>query len=99
MSWNTRYLPPNQLLWQGRADTPPSACFFQIVQMVNLLDSEIIDTTQQTFALLGFKCDEGVRRNFGRVGAAEGPNSIRQALAKLPIQKQNFSCLDVGNIE
>ena len=32
--------------------------------------------------LLGFACDEGVRRNGGRPGAIEGPASIRQALAK-----------------
>ncbi len=31
--------------------------------------------------LLGFACDEGVRRNNGRTGAAEGPKSIRAALA------------------
>ena len=33
--------------------------------------------------LLGFACDEGVRRNNGRVGAAAGPEAIRQALAKV----------------
>jgi formiminoglutamase len=32
-------------------------------------------------ALIGFACDEGVRRNKGRVGAAEGPLHIRKALA------------------
>ncbi|MFT7286126.1 MAG: formiminoglutamase [Halieaceae bacterium] len=33
--------------------------------------------------LLGFACDEGVRRNGGRVGAVAGPEAIRAALARL----------------
>ncbi len=98
MIWNTRYLPPDPTLWQGRADTPPNSCFFQIMQLVNLLEGPSLEIKQPTFALLGFRCDEGVRRNLGRVGAAEGPTALRQALAKLPVQKQNFSCIDVGSI-
>ncbi len=99
MSWNTRYLPPDQTQWRGRADSPPGALFFQIVQMVNLLDDTHIAIHKPTFALVGFKCDKGIQRNLGRAGAEEGPNAIRQALAKLPVQKQSFSCIDVGNIE
>lgn len=33
--------------------------------------------------IVGFPSDEGVRRNGGRVGAAQGPAAIRQALFKL----------------
>lgn len=99
MSWNTRYLPPDQTQWRGRADSPPDAAFFQTVKLVNLLNDPEITIQQPTFALIGFRCDEGVARNFGRVGAAEGPNAIRHALAKLPIQTNTFTCLDVGNIE
>ncbi|MEO8401475.1 MAG: formimidoylglutamase [Gammaproteobacteria bacterium] len=98
MSWNSRYLPPDQTQWQGRADTPPASSFFQIMQMLNLQDNDVADNHQQTFALIGFKCDEGIRRNQGRVGAKEGPGAIRQALAKLPIQKQDFFCYDAGTI-
>ena len=32
-----------------------------------------VDNAQAGFALLGFVSDEGVRRNQGRTGAAEGP--------------------------
>lgn len=35
-------------------------------------------------ALLGFASDEGVRRNQGRTGAADGPAAIRKALSGLP---------------
>jgi formiminoglutamase len=36
-----------------------------------------------TAVLIGFPSDEGVRRNGGRPGAAQGPAAIRQALARL----------------
>ncbi len=98
MSWNSRYIPPDRTLWHGRADAPPASSVFQVIQMYNLLENHVINTHQQTFVLIGFKCDEGIRRNLGRVGAAEGPTAIRRALAKLPVQKHNFTCLDAGNI-
>ncbi|MEI6806174.1 MAG: formimidoylglutamase [Myxococcaceae bacterium] len=36
-----------------------------------------------SFGLLGFECDEGVRRNNGRPGAADGPKAFREALEKI----------------
>lgn len=98
MSWKSYYLPPDKSQWQGRPDTPPDACFFQIIQTLNLLENKIGNLTHPAFALIGFRCDEGVRRNFGRIGAAEGPKAIRHALAKLPIQTPGISCFDVGDI-
>jgi formiminoglutamase len=48
-------------------------------------------------ALIGFACDEGVRRNGGRVGAKEGPASIRKALANLAWH-QRLPVYDVGDV-
>lgn len=98
MIWNTCYLPPDPNQWQGRSDTPPQAAFFQIVQMLNLLEMPSLQFSKPAFALIGFRCDEGIRRNQGRVGAVEGPTAIRQTLAKLPIHKPHLICLDAGNI-
>lgn len=98
MIWNSRYLPPDPTQWQGRTDTPPVSSFFQIMQMLNLLDGKSLEVNHPTFALVGFRCDEGIRRNSGRIGAAEGPTALRQALAKLPIQKQNFYVYDAGSV-
>jgi len=98
MSWHTRYLPPDPHQWRGRPDTPPASSFFQVIQIMNLLEGEFPAVTQPSFAVVGFRCDEGVRRNTGRVGAAEGPAAIRQALSRLPVQKQNFSIYDAGSI-
>lgn len=98
MTWNNRYVPPDIALWQGRADSPADACFFQIMQMLNLNEFKPIELNLPAFALIGFCCDEGIRRNLGRVGAVDGPYSIRQVLGKLPVQKKTFLCFDAGNI-
>ena len=98
MSWTTRYLPPDPNQWRGRQDTPKDSCFFQIMQMMNLLEEKSFSAPAPSFALLGFRCDEGIRRNHGRVGAAEGPAAIRQAFGRLPLQKEDFSIFDAGSI-
>lgn len=101
MTWNSRYLSPDPTQWKGRTDSPSGTCFFQIIQMLNLLESTsppLATNNKGNFALLGFRCDEGIRRNLGRVGAAEGPSAIRQALARLPVQKHDFQLFDAGNI-
>ncbi len=98
MTWESRYLPPDPIIWQGRNDVPAESCFYQQVRLINLLTDKPEKTTELTFALIGFKCDEGIRRDLGRTGAFEGPIAIRQRLAKLPIQKTNIHIYDVGNI-
>src|SRR5699024_369391 len=50
------------------------------------------------FGVVGVGCDEGVRRNKGRVGAREGPDAIRKMLAKLPNHIDATSIIDIGNI-
>lgn len=48
---------------------------------------------------MGFCCDEGVKRNLGRVGAAEGPQALRKALANLPLHFQEHEFIyDIGDI-
>jgi formiminoglutamase len=100
MTWNSCYQPPDATLWHGRDDLPPASCFFQIIRMLNLDDKTSWPDPKDTFqfALLGFSCDEGIRRNLGRVGAVEGPAAIRQMLAKLPIHKHHFQLFDAGDI-
>ena len=51
--------------------------------------------------IIGYACDEGVRRNNGRVGAKDGPDAIRKCMGKLPpraTDKGNITCED-GNLE
>ena len=65
--------------WRGRVDAaegPEALRWHQVVQPVTA-------ATTPGVALLGFACDEGVRRNFGRLGAEEGPAALRRALGNL----------------
>jgi len=48
-------------------------------------------------ALIGFAVDEGVRRNGGRVGAAQGPHTLRSALANMPLLEES-ALWDAGDI-
>ncbi len=90
------YKPAEMDLWQGRVDEAenedddPLACrWHQKVQ--RLSDSEL-----SGIALLGFACDEGVRRNKGRPGAASGPDAIRTSLANMAWHHELV--YDAGNV-
>lgn len=73
----------------------------------HLLERELSDKMLPSVVLVGFPCDEGVRRNGGRVGAAQGPDRIRHHLYRMtPDAEQGgrFSSLlgrtrDIGNLE
>ncbi len=67
--------------WGGRVDLPEDAANRRWHQWVR----EASDGAPPGVALLGFACDEGVRRNHGRVGAAEGPVALRRMLSNLPV--------------
>lgn len=70
-------------IWSGR--TSDNALYFhEIVQCADLSTSSRLPNTDGSIALLGYACEEGVRRNQGRIGAIQGPDSIRKQMAKLP---------------
>ncbi len=48
--------------------------------------------------MAGFACDEGVRRNGGRIGAKEGPRAIRGALANLAWHQTGL-VYDAGDLQ
>jgi formiminoglutamase len=49
-------------------------------------------------SLLGFRSDEGVRRNHGRTGARHAPEAIRRALAPLALHT-DLSIHDAGDVD
>ncbi len=76
------HTPFDAHLWIGRAEPDESQralYWYQVVQA----STAIMSTAKVT--LLGFACDQGVRRNHGRVGARFAPPAMRQAFAKLPL--------------
>lgn len=77
--------------WQGRVDPEAdSARWHQRIQ-------SLADGSEPGLALLGFASDEGVRRNHGRVGAANGPLAIRKALANLAWHRSG-PAYDAGDV-
>lgn len=84
-----------QASWMGRKDSLSGERFFQVVQCQDVR-SQLIEKPHK-LAFLGFCCDEGIKRNEGRLGAKTGPNKIREQLGKLACHtKQQY--LDLGNI-
>lgn len=98
--WLTRYLPPFRLNWQGKSDgIPGSERFHEIVACADLNKEVPCVPGRFHYTLAGFECDEGIARNQGRIGAAQGPLALRHALAALPVHINNsFSLCDVGDI-
>ena len=82
-------------LWQGRIDKEDPDLSIRLHQVIQ--DAALETDYKNAPVLLGFSCDEGVRRNQGRVGAAEGPDAIRRALAPLTV-RPDLSCFDAGNV-
>ncbi|WP_227697343.1 formimidoylglutamase [Psychrobacter celer] len=76
--------------WTGRAEpfeTARARYWYQIAQPYTFDSSSQQNNQQngQRVGLVGFACDQGVRRNQGRVGARAAPPLIRQAFAALPV--------------
>lgn len=87
-------------IWMGRVDVEKSADnlrYHQIIEHQQVKDSDILTTP--SVAIIGFECDEGVRRNGGQVGSKKAPDEIRHALANIPWRGQtNSKVIDYGNI-
>jgi formiminoglutamase len=84
---------PDMSVWTGRVDTADGPSALRWHQMVKPLAA----ASPPGIVLIGFACDEGVRRNGGRVGAKDGPRAIRSALANLAWH-QACSVYDVGDV-
>ncbi|WP_041667357.1 formimidoylglutamase [Acetohalobium arabaticum] len=104
MIFNKCYQPVDKEIWQGRIDDTDDFTAFRWHQWIELIDltdenlNPIVDK-KQGFCFLGFRGDQGVKRNGGRPGAAKGPISIRRELANLPVRfDRETKLFDAGNI-
>lgn len=92
------YVKGDPTLWKGRVDGQEKDWmrWHQLVDCVDLLtEHDLADSV----TLLGFCCDEGVRRNQGRTGAKDGPAALRHILANLPVHfSDQLKLKDAGNI-
>ncbi|MFC6269517.1 formimidoylglutamase [Frigoriflavimonas asaccharolytica] len=83
-------------MWQGRNDGD-SPLVLRVFQKVKL-ENDFRNIKNKDFVLQGFAVDEGVKRNMGRVGAAEAPNIIRKNMSNFPITSPYFNLLDFGDV-
>lgn len=90
--------------WYGRVDSTEDFDAFrwhQWVELIDLNDEELKPFEGQLgFVFLGFKSDYGIQLNKGRVGAKNGPESIRSELSNKPCTfSKELKLFDAGNIE
>lgn len=101
--FDENYKTIDEEFWQGRIDSETNFDAFrwhQWVENIDLRNEDLIPYAGKLgFAFIGFCCDEGVKRNRGRAGAAKGPRSIRRELANLPCCfSKDVKLFDAGNI-
>jgi formiminoglutamase len=93
------YSKTDPLLWTGRKSGQQLYLHEKVV-FIDLNSQEVPTAKGQSWAILGYACDEGVKRNEGRIGASLGPDAIRRQLAKLPNHLSASTLLmDMGNVD
>ena len=90
--------PTPAALWQGRDDSAEAANALRLFQTIVRAERFEPEMLAGDIALLGFACDEGVRRNKGRTGAERGPETLRRALANMASHDGHDRCVDMGTI-
>ena len=94
----THYHPPLMHLWEGRPSRD-QAYIHENIRLLDLGRDTLPKAAARLPVLLGYACDEGVRRNLGRPGARTGPLALRKALGKMPLLKGAPSpLLDAGDL-
>ena len=89
------YKEADRTVWAGRVDGSQENClrYHQIVNYQSIVE------VKEAVVLVSFACDEGVRRNFGRTGAKDGPVAIKKSLASIPWNSvNNIKLVDVGTV-
>ncbi|MGW1157050.1 formimidoylglutamase [Streptomyces sp. NPDC002519] len=80
--------------WTGRDDGPGA----ENLRWHKAVHLDPATAEPADVAFVGFGSDEGVRRNKGRQGAANGPDALRRALASMALPKP-LRAYDAGDIE
>ncbi|MFI6428742.1 formimidoylglutamase [Rhodococcus oryzae] len=79
--------------WSGRDDGPGPAH----LRWHSAMSAFHADIAPGATVLVGFRSDEGVRRNRGRPGAARGPTALRHALASMALAAP-IRVFDAGDV-
>lgn len=96
---NVFYTPGEPQNWSGRHDGDAAEYYrwHQVITHINLADP--LSELKGSYVLLGFCCDEGVRRNQGRIGAKDAPAIMRKILGNLPDHRpEGIQIVDAGDV-
>tara|TARA_R110002051_G_scaffold28797_2_gene67931 strand:+ start:2823 stop:3809 length:987 start_codon:yes stop_codon:yes gene_type:complete len=93
------YSKPKPENWTGR-ESDQMLYLHQKVQFLDMKGTSQEQVRKSDIVFLGYACDEGVKRNQGRIGAQSGPDAIRKQLGKQPEHlSETLSVFDAGNID
>jgi formiminoglutamase len=90
------YKAGDKALYSGRKSKLNNQYWHQEILVSHIEDLKNNNPTD--IGIIGYVCDEGVKRNQGRIGAQKGPKSVRNKLGKLPIHYKNKKIVDFGDI-
>ena len=90
------YTAGDKALYSGRKSKLNNQYWHQEILVSHIEDLKSNNPTD--IGIVGYVCDEGVKRNQGRIGAQKGPKSVRNKLGKLPIHYKNKKIVDFGDI-
>jgi len=94
------YSPSNKKIWNCNLSNLKSnnQYWFKNIELSHkklISENKIVSNS---IALLGYVCDEGVRRNNGRIGAVKGPQEIRKELGKSESIFRSKKVFDFGDV-
>lgn len=87
-------VPPANPPLTGRTDPDEGPLALRVHQLVKPFSGDNVELSR---VLIGFRSDEGVRRNQGRLGARDGPIAIRRSIANLGVDSVRV-VYDAGDI-
>ena len=90
------YKAGDKKLYSGRVSKLENQYWHQEILVSHIEDLKNNNPTN--IGIIGYVCDEGVKRNQGRIGAQKGPKSVRNKLGKLPIHFKNKKITDFGDV-
>jgi len=90
------YIEANMDLWGGRIDAEDKELGKRWHQKIKALPYPYKD--KKGVAFLGFECDEGVKRNKGRVGARFGGDELKKSMGNFAYHLYDTRLYDCGKI-
>jgi len=95
----SNYTPPSTDCWTGRKTDPSlgKEYWYQCIEMLDMRQPLTLGCLPDV-TLLGYACEEGVRRNQGRIGTAGAPARARHYLGRLANHLGQIRIADAGDV-